>query len=238
MPTSWRSSLRGPGGDDLTEERYARQVLHWGEENQQRIAAAAVLVAGVGGLGATVSQLLTRAGIGRLYLVDDGIVDWPDLNRQLLYDEGDLGRGKLRLAGERLRAINSTTEITLIDGRIDEHFVMPAGLNAVADCLDNYPGRFLLDELTPEGIYLVHGGLEGDHGQVMTLQSGQSKPMAAIFAGICQPEGSIPVTPDNVVIIAGLMVNELFAAIYGQPKLLNRCLVVSLADFHMAFLDV
>ncbi|MEN8729828.1 MAG: HesA/MoeB/ThiF family protein, partial [Desulfuromonadales bacterium] len=92
--------------------------------------------------------------------------------------------------------------------------------------------------LTPEGIYLVHGGLEGDHGQVMTLQSGRSQPMAAIFAGICQPESSIPVTPDNVVIIAGLMVNELFAAIFGQPKLLNRCLVVSLADFHMAFLDV
>ena len=235
---SWRSSLRGPGDDDLTEERYARQVLHWGEENQQRIAAAAVLVAGVGGLGATVSQLLARAGIGRLYLVDDGIVDWPDLNRQLLYDEGDLGREKLRVAGDRLRAINSNTEISLIDGRIDEHFVMPVGLSAVADCLDNYPGRFLLDDLTPEGIYLVHGGLEGDHGQVMTLQSGRSQSMAAIFAGACQPEGSIPVTPDNVVIIAGLMVNELFAAIFGRPKLLNRCMVVSLADFHMAFLDV
>ena len=235
---SWRSSLRGPGDDDLTEERYARQVLHWGEENQQRIAAAAILVAGVGGLGATVSQLLARAGIGRLYLVDDGIVDWPDLNRQLLYDEGDLGREKLRVAGDRLRAINSNTEISLIDGRIDEHFVMPVGLSAVADCLDNYPGRFLLDDLTPEGIYLVHGGLEGDHGQVMTLQSGRSQSMAAIFAGACQPEGSIPVTPDNVVIIAGLMVNELFAAIFGRPKLLNRCLVVSLADFHMAFLDV
>ena len=238
MPTFWQSSLRGPGGDDLTEERYARQVLHWGEENQQRIAAAAVLVAGVGGLGATVSQLLTRAGIGRLYLVDNGIVDWPDLNRQLLYGEGDLGRGKVHLAAERLSTINSTTEISPIDGRIDEHFVMPADLAAVADCLDNYSSRFLLDQLTPEGVFLVHGGLEGDHGQVMTLQSGRSQPMAAIFAGACQPEGSIPVTPDNVVIVAGLMVNELFAILFGQPKLLNRCLVVSLADFHMAFLDV
>ncbi len=235
---SWRSSLRGPGDDDLTEERYARQVLHWGEENQQRISAATVLVAGVGGLGATVSQLLTRAGIGRLYLVDDGMVDWPDLNRQLLYDEGDLGREKLSLAGERLRAINSSTDISLIDGRIDEHFVMPAGLNAVADCLDNYPSRFLLDKLAPEGIYLVHGGLEGDHGQVMTLQTGRSQPLETIFAGVCQPAGSIPVTPDNVVIVAGLMVNELFAVIFGRPKLLNRCLVVSLTDFHMAFLDV
>ena len=62
--------------------------------------------------------------------------------------------------------------------------------------------------------------------------------MSEIFACACQPEGSIPVTPDNVVVVAGLMVNELFAILFGQPKLLNRCLVVSLADFHMAFLDV
>ena len=222
----------------MTEDRYARQLLHWGEKNQQRIADATIMVAGVGGLGATVSQLLVRAGVGKLYLVDDGIVDWPDLNRQLLYTEEDIGRGKVHLAAERLQTINSTTGISPIDGRIDEHFVMPAGLAAVADCLDNYSSRFLLDELTPEGVFLVHGGLEGDHGQVMTLQSGRSQPMAEIFAGACQPEGSIAVTPDNVVIVAGLMVNELFAVVFGQPKLLNRCLVVSLADFHMACLDV
>ena len=116
------------------------------------------MVAGVGGLGATVSQLLVRAGVGKLYLVDDGIVDWPDLNRQLLYGEGDIDREKLPLAKERLSAINSTTEISLIEGPIDKNFVMPTDLNAVADCLDNYSSRFLLDELTPEGVFLVHGG--------------------------------------------------------------------------------
>lgn len=222
----------------MSAERYARQVLHWGEEQQQRLAQATVLIAGVGGLGAMVSQLLVRAGVGKLYLVDDGIIDWPDLNRQVLYGEEDIGQKKLQLASERLHAINSSTEITLIEGRIAENFLMPTDLNAVADCLDNYQSRFLLDQLTPEGVFLVHGGLHGDHGQVLTLQSGQSQPLAQIFAGVCQPKGSIPVTPDNVVIIAGLMVNELFAALGGQPKLLNRCLVVSLADFHMGFLDV
>jgi molybdopterin synthase catalytic subunit len=222
----------------LSAKRYARQLLHWGEENQRLVAQATVLIAGVGGLGATVSQLLVRAGIGKLYLVDDGIIDWPDLNRQVLYGEGDIGQPKLSLARERLHAINSAAEIALIEGRIDENFVMPAGLNAVADCLDNYQSRFLLDELTPEEVFMVHGGLHGDHGQVLTLQSGRSQPLAQIFAGACQPKGSIPVTPDNVIIIAGLMVNELFATIFGQPKLLDRCLIVSLADFHMSFLDI
>jgi molybdopterin synthase catalytic subunit len=222
----------------LTTERYARQLLHWGEENQQRISQATVLIAGVGGLGAMVSQLLVRAGIGKLYLVDDGILDWPDLNRQVLYGEKDIGCGKLQLASERLRAINSATEISLIEGRIDEDFVMPTGLNAVADCLDNYQSRFLLDKLTPKGVFFVHSGLHGDHGQVLTLQSGKSQPLANIFAGVCQPKGDIPVTPDNVVIVAGLMVNELFATLFGEPKLLNRCLVISLTDFHISFLDI
>lgn len=222
----------------MSEDRYARQLLHWGEEKQQQIAQATVLIAGVGGLGATVSQLLVRAGIGKLYLVDDGVIDSPDLNRQVLYGEEDIGREKLPLAAERLNAINSDTELGLIEGRIDASFVVPTDLNAVADCLDNYPSRFLLDELTPKGVFLVHGGLHGDHGQVLTLQSGQSQSLANIFAGVCQPDRSIPVTPDNVVIIAGLMVNELFATLFGQPKLLNRCLVISLDDFHIDFLDV
>lgn len=234
----WPCSHREPGDNGLTTERYARQLLHWGEENQQRISQATVLIAGVGGLGATVSQLLVRAGVGKLYLVDDGIIDWPDLNRQVLYGEKDIGCGKLQLASERLCAINSATEISLIEGRIDEDFVMPTDLNAVADCLDNYQSRFLLDELTPQGVFFVHGGLHGDHGQVLTLQSGKSQPLANIFAGACQPKGDIPVTPDNVVIVAGLMVNELFATLFGEPKLLNRCLVISLIDFHISFLDV
>ena len=72
----------------------------------------------------------------------------------------------------------------------------------------------------------------------MTLQAGRSQPLADIFAGACQPEGDIAVTPDNVVTIAGLMVNELFATLFGQPKLLDRCLVISLNDFHISFLDV
>ena len=222
----------------MTADRYARQLLHWGAENQQRIAEASVLIAGLGGLGATVSQLLVRAGIGKLYLVDDGSVDWPDLNRQVLYAEKDIGQKKLPLASERLHTINSATEINLIEGRIDNNFVMPADLDAVADCLDNYQSRFLLEELTPEGVFLVHGGLHGDNGQVLTLQAGQSQPLAQIFAGACQPEGDIPVTPDSVIVIAGLMTNELFATLFGQPKLLNRCLVISLADFHISFLDV
>ena len=219
-------------------ERYARQVLHWGAEKQLQIQNSSLLVAGVGGLGATVSQLLVRAGIGHLYLVDDGVLDWPDLNRQTLYGEKDIGRAKLSLARERLNQINSATRIIELHGRIDDAFQVPAGVDGVADCLDNYRSRFLLYRALAAGTYFVHGGLHGDNGQVLTLLAGQSQPFDEVFAGALQPEGSIPVTPDNVVVIAGLMVNELFNVLWKTPKMLDRCLVVSLADFSMAFLEI
>ena len=220
------------------KDRYARQILHWGVEKQRTIKESSLLIAGVGGLGATVSQLLVRAGIGRLYLVDDSCLDWPDLNRQTLYGEKDIGRAKLPLAKERLRQINSETEIIELHGRIDDSFQLPDDVAGVADCLDNYPSRFSLYRALAAGIYFVHGGLNGDHGQVLTLQAGASQAFEEIFAGAVQPQGAIPVTPDSVVIIAGLMVNELFSVLWRTPKLLDRCLVVSLDDFNMAFLDI
>ncbi len=222
----------------MVTDRYARQILHWGTEKQKIIEESSLLIAGVGGLGATVSQLLVRAGIGRLFLVDDGRLDWPDLNRQTLYGENDVGRAKLPLAKERLNQINSATEIVELQGRIDESFRVPTAIDGVADCLDNYQSRFALYKGLATGTYFVHGGLDGDHGQLLTLLTGESQAFDTVFAGAVQPQGSIAVTPDNVVIIAGLMVNELFSVLWKTPKLLNRCLVISLADFHISFLDV
>ncbi len=220
------------------DERYARQVLHWGEQQQQQIGTAVVLVAGVGGLGATVSQLLVRAGVGKLYLVDDGLVDWPDLNRQLLYAEEDIGSSKLMLAIDRLRRINSAIEIVPLPGKIDETFNLPGDVTVVADCLDNYQSRFLLEATVPKGCCLVHAGVQGEQGQVLTLRKGQSQRLSDFYAGALQPGGDIPVTGDAVAVMAGLQCHELFAVIGGEPKLLDRCLVVSLSDFHISFLDI
>ena len=219
-------------------ERYSRQILHWGEERQQQLEAATVLIAGVGGLGATVSQLLTRAGIGKLYLVDDGVTDWPDLNRQLLYNETDIGHSKLIIAQQRLQQINSSVKIELLPKRIDSSFQIPADVSIIADCLDNYPSRFDLEAGLAAGTFLVHGGIEGDQGQVLTLQKGKSQSLAEIFTGTRQPQGEIPVTGAGATILAGFMVNELFNTIFGQPQLLNRFLIVGLSDLHLTFLDV
>jgi len=222
----------------MVDQRYARQLLLWGEERQRQLDAAMVLIAGVGGLGAVVAELLTRAGIGKLYLVDDGAIDWPDLNRQLLYSEADIGQTKLEVASRQLRKINSSVKIELIEQKIDSSFTCPTGIPIVADCLDNYTSRFYLEAGLAGESFLIHGGIEGNHGQVLTLQKGKSQLLADIFAGAQQPTGNIPVSGPGATIIAGYMANELLNTIFGKPQLLNRFMIVGLSDFHLDFLDV
>ena len=223
-------------GDDA--ERYSRQQLFWGAETQRRIGAGSLLIAGMGGLGATVSQIMARAGVARLHLVDDGLVALSDLQRQSLYGECDLGLKKVQVARDRLRCINSTVEVIAHDARIDDGFVFPEAIDGVADCLDNFASRFALYRALPAGRFFVHGGVQGDQGQLLTLVKGASQPLEDIFAGCRQPEGIIPVTPDSVFVIAGLMANELFGNLSGRPKLLDRFLVVDLAGYSLSFLEV
>ena len=79
-------------------ERYARHINLFTEEVFARIQQARVLVAGAGGLGSTVLQLLARYGFGEIHFYDDGLLDPPDLNRQLLYTSEDLGVAKASAA--------------------------------------------------------------------------------------------------------------------------------------------
>lgn len=221
-----------------SQGRYSRQLKHWGAEKQRQLEQTTILVAGLGGLGGTVSELLVRAGIGRIYLVDDGRVDWPDLNRQLLYAERDIGRTKVECAAEALGRINRNTAIIPVDGRIDPAFRCPEDLGLVADCLDNYASRFRLEATLPDGAWLVHGAVEGDQGQIVTLRRGRSQSLGELFAGTVQPRGEIAVSGASAAVVASLMTNEIYQVAFGTPKLLDRFLIVSLTDLHFSFLEV
>lgn len=219
-------------------DRFSRQLLVWGEDKQRRIAGCTLLIAGLGGLGATVSQILARSGVAALHLVDDGTVAWSDLHRQSLYGECDIGRKKVLVAKERLTAINANVRITVDETRIDPNFRIAADVDNVVDCLDNFSSRFDLYAAVRTGQFFVHGGVQAGQGQVLTLVKGTSQPLAEIYAGCLQPSGTIPITADSVFTVAGLMCNEIFQTMFGAPKLLNRFLVIDLVDFTFSFLDV
>ena len=151
------------------EERYFRQILFWGEDFQSRLSKVNVFVGGLGGLGCIVSELLARSGVGEIYLCDDGVVDLPNLNRQILYSKKNLGRKKAEVACEKLSEINSKVVFLILNEGISEDLFMP-NVDFVFDCLDNYKSRFLLCDLARPGCFFIHGGVDANSGQIITLK--------------------------------------------------------------------
>src|SRR5271166_2586631 len=132
--------------------RYSRQELFApiGPQGQQRIGHARVLIAGCGGLGSNTANMLARAGVGFIRLVDRDLVELSNLQRQLLFDEVDAHESapKAIAAARHLAAINSDIEIepVVADIGIDNVFDLLQDIDLVLDGLDNLEGRYLLND--------------------------------------------------------------------------------------------
>src|SRR3989344_2351153 len=95
--------------------RYTRQEIfsEIGKDGQNKLGKSSVVIVGLGALGSVSAELLARAGIGKLILIDRDIVELSNLQRQSLYDEEDIGKPKALAAKERLNKINSEVEISV-----------------------------------------------------------------------------------------------------------------------------
>ena len=196
----------------------------------ERVRKKSVLVAGLGGLGSTTSQLLVRLGFKKLIIVDPKEVDELDLNRQILYDKKDLGRKKVEVAKEKLERI-SDVEIVALDKKIDENFELPK-VDVVVDCLDNFSSRFVLEKKAFEkGIPLVHGGVKGYGGQVTVIYPHKTKTLSEIFGDLEDDPTPPQVFPPTVVLVASIQASEAVKVICGDEdgSLMNRLLVVDLS---------
>lgn len=158
---------------DLHDSRYARQVQYApiGQAGQERIGRSHVAVLGCGALGTVAAEILARAGVGRLRLIDRDTVEWTNLQRQSLYVEQDAveGRSKADAASERLGQVNSEIEIEPIvaDVTSDNINGILDGVDLVIDAADNFLIRFLLNDwCLSTSTPWVHGGCIGASGQV------------------------------------------------------------------------
>ena len=167
---------------------YARQRIlpEIGPEGQQRLAAASVLVVGCGALGTVQAELLARAGVGRLTVVDRDRVDITNLQRQLLYDQSDAEQRRLKApaAADRLRAINPgiTIEprVLSVGPRTIRGLVQGRGL--VMDGTDNVETRYVInDACVQAGIPWVYGGAVGTEGLVMGVLPGTGPCLRCAF---------------------------------------------------------
>ncbi len=198
-----------------------------GERGQERLRRASVLVVGAGGLGAPALYYLVAAGVGRVSIVDDDVVELSNLQRQILFTSGDIGRSKAEVAAERLAALNPEV-------RLEPHALRLKAANAralvrahdvVVTAVDNFPARYLLnDACVLERKTLVDGAVLRMIGLAMTIKGGETAcyrclfpeppPAAAVVS--CSEAGVLGPIPGTIGAIQGLEVLKVLTGA-GHP---------------------
>jgi adenylyltransferase/sulfurtransferase len=130
--------------------RYSRHLIlpEVGLAGQRKIRNTSVLCIGAGGLGSPIAMYLAAAGIGKLGIVDFDVVDYSNLQRQILHTDDDVGRPKALSAMETIKGINPNTEVELHDTRISSEnaFDLIRPYDIVVDGTDNFPTRYLTND--------------------------------------------------------------------------------------------
>jgi len=194
-------------------------------------------VAGLGGLGTAVCASLVRAGVGHLILIDFDHVEQSNLNRQILYCAKDVGLAKVDAAAKRLFEIRPTVKLTLVKKRIEKGIHIHPKAEIVADCLDDLPSRFVLDEMCRKAqAVLVHGGTEGLFGQVTTILPDSSVRLSNIYKGISfEPKIHAAICSSCMVVGAIQALEIMNFILKGREGLAfsNKLLSIDLYDFSM-----
>lgn len=189
------------------DDRYARQALFrgLGTAGQERLAGAHAVVVGCGALGSHAADLLTRAGVGRLTLVDRDFVERTNLHRQTLFDEDDVAEGlpKAAAAARHLATINPLVTLEPRAVHLDAGNIeaVAAGAGVLVDGTDNFETRFLLNDWSlKRGVPWVYAACVGAYGLSMTIVPGLT-PCLRCLVRTAPPPGTTE-TCDTAGIIA------------------------------------
>lgn len=221
---------------DESPSRYARQIRFagLGPVGQSRLASGTAVMVGLGALGSVSSDLLARAGVGVLRLIDRDLVDESNLHRQLLYTEEDARQGlpKAVAASRRLAAANSGVELQvrvedLVPGNIDG---LLAGADVILDGTDNFETRYLINEWSVrEGIPWIYGAAVAAYGLVMSVLPGDTACLSCVFESAPPPELSPTCESAGVIgpitsLVASLQTAEAMKILAGRSARVSRVL--------------
>ena len=170
-------------------DRYARHIVlkEIGGDGQKKLLAAAVAVIGAGGIGAPAIQYLAAAGVGRLRVIDDDAVSLDNLQRQILFGTGDVGRPKAAVAGEAAARLNPDVAFEGVEERLTAGSLarLLDGVDLVLDGSDNFATRLLVsDYLTRVRVPLVSAAIGQFQAQIGTFRGWEAdKPCYRCFVG-------------------------------------------------------
>ncbi len=217
-------------------QRYSRHLIlpEVGLDGQKKLKAARVLCIGAGGLGSPVAMYLAAAGVGTLGIVDYDVVDYSNLQRQILHGTPDVGRPKLQSAKDRLKALNPHVDVQTFESALtsDNALQLFKDFDVIVDGTDNFPTRYLVNDAC------VLTGKPNAYGSIFRFEG-----QASVFAtkeGPCYrclypeppPPGLVPSCAEGGVlgvlpgIVGCIQANETLKLILGIGEpLIGRFLV-------------
>lgn len=211
-------------------ERYNRQIIlpELGNEGQQRLRRAKVLIVGVGGLGPPIALYLAGAGVGTIGLVDDDLVSISNLQRQVLYSEPEVGLPKAIQAKMRLEALNSDIKVNAHPCRLTKRNAeeIISEYDIIVDGCDNFATRYLINDTCLKlGKVYVYGAIRAFDGQVSVFNYHGGPDYRHLFpyeeemlSMPAPPKGVLGVTPG---IVGCAEANEVLKIIGGYGDILS-----------------
>lgn len=222
--------------------RYARHLNlpEVGLAGQERLRAARVLCIGAGGLGSPIALYLAAAGIGRLGIVDFDVVEFSNLQRQIIHGTKDVGRPKTTSARDAIHRINPHVEVVLHEARLTSANALRViqGYDVVVDGTDNFPTRYLTnDACVLLGRPNVYGSISRFEGQASVFDPARGGPCYRCLFPEPPPPGTVPSCAEGGVlgvlpgIIGCIQATEIIKLILGQgTSLLGRLLLFNALD--------
>jgi molybdopterin/thiamine biosynthesis adenylyltransferase len=225
-------------------ERYERQLIieGWGDQGQNRLSRAVVGVAGIGGLGSPVCTYLAAAGVGTLEICDFQDVELSNLNRQILYNDSDIGSPKVVAAADRLSRMNPDIAVVphhdlITDDSVDRVY---GNCDLIVDCLDNPETRHVMNRYcVAHGIPLIHAGVMEFYGQIMLIRPPKTACLGCFFPHEISKETPIPIVGSTAGVMGAMEANLAIRYLLGMEEDSKGQLIsVDLSTMEMMSIDI
>ena len=223
---------------DPLPEKYSRQILFagMGEEGQVRLSQASAVIIGCGAIGAASANLLVRAGLGRLCIVDRDFIESSNLQRQTLFDEADAREAlpKAVAAERKLRSINSSVSVAGIVADLTPKTAekLLAGFDLILDGTDNFETRFVVNDFAVKhGKPWIYAAAVASYGATLTIRPGVTACLACLLEsggagqGLDETCDTIGVLGSIVNLIASLEAAEAMKLLAGREEALHSRLL-------------
>lgn len=224
--------------DDFLRRKYSRQLLFapLGKQGQERLLASSAVLVGCGAIGAAAANLLVRAGVGRIRIIDRDFVEPSNLQRQILYDEADARDAlpKAVAAERKLRAINATVAVEGIVSDLNPRNAeeLFGGYDLILDGTDNFETRFLINDFAVKsGRPWIYAAAVASYGLTMAIRPGITACLACMVAGDAGPQAledtcdTVGVLGPIVNLVASLEVAEALKILAGREPALHGRLI-------------